>query len=109
MVVPDLAEAGRAPDPRDRPGDVTDPLGLAVTEAHGLLAEVAHRGLLHLPSPMTGRLRDAGKRLEAVGLRRAGADLAVLAARLAPDPGDDAAEAWADAYLRVSLCAELLP
>ncbi|SNY54543.1 hypothetical protein SAMN05421748_11597 [Paractinoplanes atraurantiacus] len=109
VVVPDLAAAGSATDPRDRPGELTDPLGRAVMDALGLLAEVAHRGLLHLPAPMTGRLRDAAKRLDAVGLRLAGAAINALAARLGPDPGDDAVEAWADAYLRLGLCAELLP
>ncbi|MFF5077226.1 hypothetical protein ACFY36_09250 [Actinoplanes sp. NPDC000266] len=109
VVVPDLAAAGGGNDPRDRPGEGGDPLGLAVMDAVGLLAEVAHRGLLHLPSPMTGRLRDAAKRLETVGLRQAGAAISALAARLGPDPGDDAVEAWADAYLRLGLCAELLP
>ncbi|GID72389.1 hypothetical protein Ade02nite_10300 [Paractinoplanes deccanensis] len=109
VVVPDLAAAGTAPGPRHRPAPVVDPLGQAVTEALGLLAEVAHRGLLHLPSPMSGRLRDAAKRLDAARLRRAGAALTGLAARLGPDPGDEAVEAWADAYLRVSLCAELMP
>ncbi|MEU8820735.1 hypothetical protein [Actinoplanes sp. NPDC048796] len=109
VVVPDLAEGGGVGDPRDRLGEVTDPLGRAVVDALELLAEVAHRGLLHLPSSMGGRLRGAAERLETVGLRQAGAAVSALVARLGPDPGDEAFEVWADAYLRVGLCAELLP
>ena len=30
-----------------------------------------------------------------------------LAGRLGPDPGDTAAEAWVDAYLRVNLAADM--
>ncbi|MET0422980.1 MAG: hypothetical protein ABW046_03850, partial [Actinoplanes sp.] len=109
IVVPDLAPAERAGDPGDRPGPVADPIGRALDEALGLLAEMAHRGLLHLP-PATGtRLRAAADRLTAVGLRRAAADLSTLGGLLGPDPGAAAVEAWVDAYLRVSTASDLRP
>jgi hypothetical protein len=109
VIVPDLAPAARGGDPRARPGPVTDPLGQALDDALGLLAEVAHRGLRHLPSSMGGRLRGAGERLAGVGLRRVGEAATAFAGLLGPDPGDAAIEAWADAYLRAGTAADLRP
>jgi hypothetical protein len=109
VIVPDLAAAARNADPRDRPALIAGSLGQALDEALALLAEVAHRGLLHLPSSMAGRLRGAGERLGRVGLRRVGESVTVLSGLLGPDPGDAAVEAWADAYLRASTAADLRP
>ena len=107
VVVPDLAPAGRGTDPDDAPVLSTDPLGLALDEAAALLAELAHGGLQHAPATVPGRLRTASGRLRGVGLRRVGEAVEALAGRLGPDPGDDAAEAWVDAYLRVNLAADM--
>ncbi|WP_370318657.1 hypothetical protein [Actinoplanes sp. ATCC 53533] len=107
VVVPDLAPADRGTDPDDAPVLSMDPLGLALDEAAALLAELAHGGLQHAPATVPGRLRTASGRLRQVGLRRVGETVEALAERLGPDPGDDAAEAWVDAYLRVNLAADM--
>jgi hypothetical protein len=72
-----------------------------------LLAEVAHRGLLHAPPTMGARLRATADRLMSLGLRRAAEATGALAGLLGPDPGETAIAAWVDAYLRVSVSAEL--
>ncbi|WP_433791008.1 hypothetical protein [Actinoplanes sp. CA-252034] len=86
----------------------TDVLAAAVAAARDVLAEVAHSGLAHLPSAYADRLRNARNALARVGLHRVASALDQVTARLSPDPGIDAANAWADAYLRVSLAADLL-
>jgi hypothetical protein len=107
VIVPDLSPVGAGSDPHDRPGPMSDPLGHALEEALALLAEVAHRGLVHTSPTMAGRLRQAADRLARVGLRRAGDATSALAGLLGPDPGERAIEAWVDAFLRVSLSSEL--
>ena len=107
VVVPDLAEATTVADPDEHPPGTSDPLGAAIDEAAGLLAEIAHRGLRHLPVTVTTRLRTSATRLSAVGMHRAASAVNSLADRLGPDPGEPAIEAWADAYLRISLAADL--
>jgi hypothetical protein len=61
-----------------------------------------------VPATMGPRLRGAAGRLRGVGLRLAGDAMETFAGRLGPDPGDAAVEAWVDAYLRVSVTADLL-
>jgi hypothetical protein len=107
VVVPDLAAVSGGPDPDDAAPSTVDPLGLALDEAASLLAELAHVGLLHVPATVPGRLRASAARLGQAGLRRVAAAVESLAARLGPDPGDAAAEAWVDAYLRVNLAADM--
>jgi len=106
VLVPDLSPARDGADPHDRPEPTADPLGHAIEEALSLLAEVAHRGLLHAPPTMPQRLRQAAGSLARAGLRRAGEEATTLAALLGPDPGEEAVTAWADAYLRLSVAAE---
>jgi hypothetical protein len=86
----------------------TDVLAAAVTAARDVLAEAAHSGLAHLPPAYPDRLRNARSLLARVGLHRVASALDEVSARLSPDPGIDAANAWADAYLRVTLAADLL-
>jgi hypothetical protein len=107
VVVPDLAAADRGTDPDDALDVATDALGLALDEAATLLAQLAHGGLQHAPATMPDRLRTAARRLRGAGLRRVGQTVETLAGRLGPDPGDTAAEAWVDAYLRVNLAADM--
>ncbi|MEU4240117.1 hypothetical protein [Actinoplanes sp. NPDC026619] len=109
VLVPDLAPATHGADPRPLPDATADPLGHALDEALTLLAEVTHRGLLHTPPTMGGRLGGAADRLARTGLRRAAEATRALAGRLGPDPGADAVDAWVEAYLRVCLAAELRP
>jgi hypothetical protein len=108
VVVPDLTPAARAADPDGVVPSRNDPLGQALDETISLLGAVAHQGLLHLPATMPGRLRAAAGHLNAVGLHRAAASVGTLAARLGPDPGVAAVEAWVDAQLRVTIAADLL-
>jgi hypothetical protein len=109
VVVPDLSPAAPGNDPHDRPDPTSDPLGHALEEALALLAEVAHRGLVHAPPTMAARLRQAADRLAQVGLRRAAGATTRLAGLLGPDPSETAVTAWVDAYLRVSVSADLRP
>jgi hypothetical protein len=89
-------------------GDGTEVLAAAVAAARDVLAEAAHSGLAHLPPAYVNRLGNARNVLARVGLHRVASALDEVSARLSPDPGFDAANAWADAYLRVSLAADLL-
>ncbi|GGM08919.1 hypothetical protein GCM10007977_007580 [Dactylosporangium sucinum] len=102
VVVPDLAGAGNGPAVVGG-----GPAGDAVDGALGLLAEVPHRGLTHLPGAFRDRLAGAADDLAREGLPRAAG--AVLAFRdgLGPDPGAAAVTAWVDAYLRLLVTAEL--
>jgi hypothetical protein len=89
-------------------GDGTELLAAAVALAKDVLAEAAHSGLAHLPPAYADRLGNARGVVARVGLHRVASALDEVSARLSPDPGIDAANAWADAYLRVSLAADLL-
>ncbi|GGN45144.1 hypothetical protein FHR83_008288 [Actinoplanes campanulatus] len=111
-VVPDLAvpPTGQGLGSADGPAgsaDPGDPLAEAVAVARDVLAEAAHSGLAHLPGAHTDRLRSARAALARVGLHRVAASLDEMVARLGPDPGAEATRAWVDAYLRVSLAADL--
>jgi hypothetical protein len=107
VVVPDLApDDGTAVLPLGDAAQI-DPVRRALDEAATLLAEVAHRGLVHLPDTMSERLRGAGRALAVVGLRRVSSAVQVFAGTLGPDPGAAAVQAWVDAYLRVATAAEL--
>ncbi|MEU4161814.1 hypothetical protein [Actinoplanes sp. NPDC026670] len=86
----------------------SDVLAAAVAAARDVLAEAAHTGLAHLPAAYVDRLGRARNVLARVGLHRVASALDEVSARLSPDPGIDAANAWADAYLRVSLATDLL-
>jgi len=111
LVVPDLAgpatgtaaPAGIA----EWPGASPEPFQDALDGALALLAEVPHRGLRHLPPTFGDRLRDAGDALARTGLHRAATALAAFRAAIGPDPGDPAVQAWTDAYLRLSITADL--
>jgi hypothetical protein len=99
---------------RAGPGAGRDDLTARRGRAGGALRSMAppdrgaHQGLRHLPATMPGRLRAAAGRLNAVGLRRAAASVESLAARLGPDPGEAAIDAWVEAYLRITVASGLL-
>jgi hypothetical protein len=107
--------AGGANDPGELSGayvalmeEAADPLAEAVATAREVLAEAAHSGLAHLPAAYAERLRSSRVALARVGLHRVASALDEVAARLSPDPGTETCRAWVDAYLRVSLAADLL-
>ncbi|MEU4625549.1 hypothetical protein AB0G04_36960 [Actinoplanes sp. NPDC023801] len=85
-----------------------DVLAAAVAFAREVLAEAAHRGLAQLPPAYTGRLGEARNALARAGLHRVASAIDEVSARLSPDPGIETVDAWVDAYLRVSLAADLL-
>lgn len=107
VVVPDLCPADRGTPPGRTAPAATGPLALALDEASSLLAELVHRGLRHAPVTMSGRLREAAARLRGLGLRRAADAVDTVADRIGPDPGEAAVTAWVDAYLRLSVAADL--
>ncbi|SDT79764.1 hypothetical protein [Actinoplanes derwentensis] len=86
----------------------TDVLAAVVAAAREVLAEAAHSGLAHLPPAYAERLGTARGSLAGAGLHRVASAFGELAARISPDPGIETAQAWVDAYLRVSLAADLL-
>lgn len=105
VVVPDLAvdepavalAAGSFVEP--------DALDLAVDGAVSVLAEVAHRGLDHLPTTFPERLRAAAAELSRAGLARAAESVSAFAA--APPSSEEAVVAWVDAYLRLAVTSDL--
>ncbi|GIE33323.1 hypothetical protein Ait01nite_063680 [Actinoplanes italicus] len=103
----DPGGGGRVLEGSDLDAEV-DVLAAAVTVARDVLAEAAHRGLAHLPPAYAGRLGEARSTLGRVGLHRVASALDEVSARLSPDPGIETVNAWVDAYLRVSLAADLL-
>ncbi|MDR7279874.1 hypothetical protein [Catenuloplanes atrovinosus] len=107
IVVPDLtAPDGRA-DALPHGVIPSDPLADALTQAEGVLAEAAHRGLAHLPASFPDRLRAEATALTGLGLRRAADAIRHLADSLGPDPSDAAVTSWVDAALFVSTALEL--
>jgi hypothetical protein len=101
VVVPDLAvdEPGVELAPGSFVG--ADAVDLAVDGAVSVLAEVAHRGLDHLPTTFPERLRTAAADLSRAGLRKAAEAVETFAA--APDE----VTAWVDAYLRLAVTSDL--
>ena len=107
IVVPDLAAPTGRADSLPYGVIPSDPLADALTQAGGLLAEGAHRGLAHLPASFAERLRAEAATLTGLGLRRVADALDGLAGALGPDPSDSAVESWVDAALFVATASEL--
>ncbi|WP_329521279.1 hypothetical protein [Spirillospora sp. NBC_01491] len=84
-----------------------DPLEEALEAALGVCADLAHRGLTHVPAGVRARLGQARGTLERVGLRAAAGVLERLAATLDGDDPRRAAESWVDAQIRLVTTAEL--
>lgn len=108
LMVPDLAEGAGDASLALATEEPVDPVEDALERALALLAEVAHRGLEHLPGTFAGRLRDAARTLAEVGLRRAAGAVEGVAAALGPDPGEAAVRAWVDAQIRLTVTADRL-
>ncbi|WP_033339361.1 hypothetical protein [Catenuloplanes japonicus] len=106
IVVPDLAPADAKADALPHGAIPSDPLADALTQAAGLLAEGAHRGLAHLPSSFPERLRAEATTLTGLGLRRVADAVRGFADSLGPDPSDAAVESWLDASLYVGTALE---
>ncbi|GIJ70925.1 SWIM zinc finger family protein [Virgisporangium ochraceum] len=107
VVVPDLAvdETGVVVSPGVPPA--ADPIDVAVEGAMSVLAEVAHRGLDHLPAGFGERVSAAAGELSRVGLGRAGRAVSGFAETLRAGPADDAVTAWVDAWLRLAVTSDL--
>ncbi len=98
VVVPDLATAS-PPQPLPPGIATTDPLSAAVDSALAVLAEVAHRGLDHLPASLLARVREVAQSLHTIGLRKA----AEATTTFAEQP---AATTWLRAHLRLLVTAD---
>ncbi|SPL91766.1 YehQ protein [[Actinomadura] parvosata subsp. kistnae] len=108
VIVPDLRAEGGGGGPVAVADDRPEPLAEALIEARGLLAEVAHHGLVHLPPAYGERLAGAAHRLTVLGLRRvAGAVTAFERARAGGAEEEAVERAWVDAYLRVEVALDL--
>jgi hypothetical protein len=105
-VVPDLvAETGRLPAGTAEP-EPADDTAAALDAAHGLLAEMAHRGARHLAASFGERLAQSATALDGAGLGRCAADIRDLARHLGPDPGAGTFRAWSAAMVRIVTAAE---
>ncbi len=106
LVVPDL-EPASGDDLGPEAGDSPGPLAAVLKESRMLLADVAHRGLLHLPATYADRLRVTAHGLTKVGMHRIASDVERFAGTLGPDPGEAAVQAWVDTLLRVEVAVDL--
>lgn len=106
MVVPDHAPSVASHLGFDG-GDEPSQLVAVLQESRTLLTTVAHQGLLHLPATYPDRLLGAARELTKVGLLRVASAVDGFAKTLGADPGDDAVQAWVDAYLRVEVALDL--
>lgn len=93
VICPALTTADQQPSMVLAGAPTPDP----IHAGFALLAEAAHRGLLHLPPTFPARIRAAADDLTAHGYPRAGT--AVAAALTNPD-------AWADAAIRLLVLRE---
>ncbi|GAB3260750.1 hypothetical protein [Kineosporia babensis] len=103
VIVPDLAPTGRTAAADGPALGAPDVLHQALDETAALLAEIAHRGMGHLPPTMTDRLQTAAGMLRTAGLVAVAADVQ----QLVSTPPHQAVDVWANAYLRVSLARDL--
>lgn len=106
VVVPDLV-AGTGPLPaEDTESEPADATAAALESAHGLLAEMAHRGARHLVASFGDRLAGTAAALDGAGLGRCAGDLRELARELGADPGAGTFRAWSAAMVRIVTAAE---
>ncbi|WP_214325746.1 SWIM zinc finger family protein [Nonomuraea sediminis] len=107
VVVPDLqpaASTGRLMVAED---DRHEPLTAALIDTRGLLAEVAHHGLSHLPPTYDDRLATAARRLTVLGLHRTAQAVTTFAETRTHASDETAEQAWIDAYLRLDVALDL--
>ncbi|MEV6984170.1 hypothetical protein AB0M95_23350 [Sphaerisporangium sp. NPDC051017] len=107
VVVPDLQPAGGSGRLMIAEDDRHEPLTAALIDTRGLLAEVAHRGLSHLPPTYDARLATAAQRLTVLGLHRIAQAVTAFAAMRTHDSDEAIEQAWIDAYLRLDVALDL--
>ncbi len=108
VVIPDLAD-GDGTGALNSDGTVPeDALTGAIDEAIQLSAEVAHRGLRHLPATFSNRIDRGASRLRTVGLRRAADALARLSTGLQTSASESLTSIWIDTHIRLLITAECL-
>lgn len=100
VVAPDLASDPPGVALSATAAGFDDPIDAAVDGAVSVLAEVAHRGLDHLPPTFGPRASAAAAELAGAGLRRAAEAVEEFARTLT-------VEAWVAAYLRLAVTADL--
>ena len=108
VVIPDIAAGEGTGDIEAMEEMARDELVAALDEALGLSAEVAHRGLRHLPATFASRIDRAVSALRVVGLKRAAEGMAHLGGVLQSGRLDVATNAWMDAHIRLMVTAETL-
>lgn len=108
VVIPDIAAGDGTGDIEAMEEMARDELVAALDEALGLSAEVAHRGLRHLPATFASRIDHAVSALRVVGLKRAAEGMAHLGGVLQSGRLDVATNAWMDAHIRLMVTAESL-
>ncbi|MEV0146458.1 MULTISPECIES: hypothetical protein [unclassified Nonomuraea] len=107
VVVPDLQPAGGSGRLRVAEDAPHEPLTAALIDTRGLLAEVAHHGLSHLPPTYDDRLAAAARRLTVLGLHRIAQAVTAFAATRTHGSDEAAEQAWIDAYLRLEVALDL--
>ncbi|WP_063038334.1 hypothetical protein [Nocardia pseudovaccinii] len=108
VIVPSFAPTGILAPP-DGSAAIDDPLAATVTTALAITAEVAHRGIRHLPPSWFDRATDAAGSLRRHGFATAATTLDILRTTLAtPISADTALDLWADTHLRLLVTAEQL-
>ncbi|WP_242907061.1 hypothetical protein [Actinomadura terrae] len=107
VVVPDLMPGDGTAELGAPPAPAPDPLGAVLDTALAACAEIAHRGLRHVPPGLGGRVSHAADDLARTGLRTAAETLTNLAATLTGDDPQASVQAWADATIRLTTTAEL--
>ncbi|MEU6797634.1 hypothetical protein ABZ907_38575 [Nonomuraea wenchangensis] len=107
VIVPDLRPATGGTLTPTWDEEPEPPLTAALTHARGLLAEVAHHGLSHLPPTYDARLDAAAHRLAALGLHRVAAAVTAFASAHTTGSAEATERTWADAYLRAEVALEL--
>ncbi|MEU0567188.1 hypothetical protein ABZ297_17620 [Nonomuraea sp. NPDC005983] len=107
VVVPDLQPAGGSGRLMVAEDDRYEPLTAALIDTRGLLAEVAHHGLSHLPPTYDDRLAAEAQRLTVLGLQRIAQAVTAFAATRPHDSDEAVEQAWIDAYLRVEAALDL--
>ena len=106
VIIPDLAPGDGSTALTRAGGNRPDPLVATIDAAAGLLAEMAHHGIRNLSATFGTRLDAAGGMLQSAGLKLAAYDMCALRRTLGPDPGREAATAWADAAIRLLTLAD---
>ena len=108
VVIPDLAADRGSGAPVSHRAAPEEALVGAIDEAIGLSAEVAHRGVRHLPATFSERVERTCSRLRTVGMRQTADALHRLGATVQAGTTQRASSEWLDTHIRLLITAECL-